>query len=116
MWTEAMAPEFALHGTPASYRPDMGCVLIEPGENDGGRTAILRQVMRELGTRVVATCGEEPDAELRFVSPHPLLRPFTAILPFHRLTAELARLRGTDPDTLHGHRQPWKAVMTGLRL
>jgi glucosamine--fructose-6-phosphate aminotransferase (isomerizing) len=116
MWTEAMAPEFALHGTPASYRPGMGCVLIEPGEDDGGRTAILRRVMKKLGTKIVADCSESPDAELRFVSPHPLLRPFTAILPFHRLTAELARSRGTDPDTLHGHREPWKAVMTALRL
>jgi len=116
MWTEAMGPEFALHGTPASYRPGMGCVLIEPGEDDYGRTAVLRRVMKELGTKVIANCGEGPDAELRFVSPHPLLRPFTAILPFHHLTAGLARLRGTDPDTLHGHREPWKAVMTGLRL
>src|SRR5262249_38378384 len=116
MWTEAMAPEFALHGTPASYRPEMGCVLIDPGEGDCGRTAILRRVMKELGTKVVADCGEGPDAELRFVSPHPLLRPFTAILPFPRLPAALARLRGTDPDSLHGHREPWKAVMTGLRL
>jgi len=32
------------------------------------------------------------------------------------LTAELARLRGTDPDTMHGNREPWRAVMTGVRL
>lgn len=25
-------------------------------------------------------------------------------------------LRGTDPDTLHGHCEPWKKIMTGLRL
>ena len=33
-----------------------------------------------------------------------------------RLTAELARLRGTDPDSLHGRREPWQAAMTALRL
>jgi len=116
MWTEGMSPEFAIHGTPASYRPGMGCVLIEPRDDDGGRMAVLCQVMSRLGVKAIAACGERAEAEFRFVSPHPLLRPFTAILPFHLLTAELARLRGTDPDTLHGHRDPWKAVMTGLRL
>ncbi|HSK39393.1 MAG TPA: SIS domain-containing protein [Arenibaculum sp.] len=118
LWTEAMPPEFALHGTPASYHAGMGAVVIMPADDDGGRSALLRdRVLRGLGMKVVATCADGPDADLPFAEPpHPLLRPFTAILPFHKLTAELARLRGTDPDTLHGHREPWKTIMTGLRL
>jgi fructoselysine-6-P-deglycase FrlB-like protein len=68
--------------------------------------------------KTVATCGTiDTGADLPFAAPpHPLLRPFVAILPFHGLTAELARARGSDPDTLHGHRSPWQAVMTGLPL
>ena len=115
-WTEGMSPEFALHGTPAGYQPGMAAVLIEPGEDDGGRTATLRGALGELALGPLLSCGERLDADLPFVSPHPLLRPVTGIIPFQRLTAELARLRNTDPDTMHGGREPWQAVMTGLRL
>jgi len=118
MWTEAMSPEFALHGTPASFHSGMGAIVIVPDHDDGGRSAVLRGVLSSLGLACVLTCdGTSTNANLPFVAPmHPLLRAFHAILPFHRLTAELARYRGTDPDTLHGHREPWKTVMTGLRL
>jgi glucosamine--fructose-6-phosphate aminotransferase (isomerizing) len=114
-WTEAMSPEFALHGTPASFHPGLAAAVIEPGEPDGGRTEILRSVLDQLGIRTLLV-SERLDVELAFVSPHPLLRPVTSIVPFQRLTAELARLRGTDPDTMHGNREPWRAVMTGVRL
>ena len=116
LWTEAMSPEFAIHGTPASYHPDMSGIVIVPDLDDGGRSLLLVDVLKRLDLKVVATCGTGA-ADLTFAPPpHPLLRPFLAILPFHQLTAELARLRGTDPDTLHGHREPWKGVMTGLKL
>ncbi len=115
-WTEGMPPEFALHGTPAGYQQGMAAVLIEPAEDDGGRTATLRGALDELALGPVLTCGERPDTDLPFVSPHPLLRPVTGIIPFQRLTAELARLRNTNPDTMHGSREPWQSVMTGLRL
>jgi glucosamine--fructose-6-phosphate aminotransferase (isomerizing) len=115
LWTEAMSPEFALHGTPASFHPGLAAAVIEPGEPDGGRTEILRSVLDQLGIRTLLV-SERLDVELAFVSPHPLLRPVTSIVPFQRLTAELARLRGTDPDTMHGNREPWRAVMTGVRL
>jgi len=36
----------------------------------------------------------------------PWMRPFTSIMPLQRLTAELARLRHTDPDTPHGGVEP----------
>lgn len=121
IWTEAMSPEFALHGTPAAFHPEMGAVILEPDMDDRGRSALLREVLTRLGLRPVLTCGSARDGleapTLPFApAPHPLLRPMLAILPFHRLTAELARLRGTDPDTLHGHREPWKTIMTGVRL
>ncbi len=116
LWTEAMSPEFAIHGTPASYGPQMSAIVMLPDLDDGGRSLLLANVLRQLGMKTVATCGVE-GADLSFASPpHALLRPFLAILPFHMLTAELARLRGTDPDTLHGNREPWKTVMTQLRL
>ncbi len=116
LWTEAMSPEFAIHGTPASYQPGMSAIVMRPALDDGGRTELLVSVLQRLGLARIAFCGEAaPD--LPFATPpHPLLRPLLAILPFHQLTAALARLRGSDPDTMHGHREPWKSVMTGLKL
>jgi hypothetical protein len=61
----------------------------------------------------VWTCGAAGEL-LEFARTDPWLRPFTAIVLLQRLTAELARLRGTDPDTLHGGIEPWRSVMTGL--
>jgi glucosamine--fructose-6-phosphate aminotransferase (isomerizing) len=118
MWTEAMSPEFALHGTPASFHSDMGVVLVEPEptDSDGGRTSTLRRALGDLSIEVVLSCGERDECDLPFVASHPLLRPVTAIIPFQQLTAELARLRDSDPDTMHGDRQPWKSVMDGLTL
>jgi glutamine---fructose-6-phosphate transaminase (isomerizing) len=116
LWTEAMSPEFALHGTPVSYTPGMSAIVMLPARDDGGRSLELVSVLKRIGMKAVATCGEG-GTDLPFATPpHPLLRPFLSILPFHMLTAELARLRGTDPDTLHGHREPWKSVITGLNL
>lgn len=115
-WTEGMSPEFALHGTPAGYQPGMAAILIEPGEDDGGRTALLRRVLDQLALGAVLTSGEGHDSQLPFAAPHPLLRPVTGIVPFQRLTAELARLRNTDPDTMHGGREPWQTIMTRLQL
>lgn len=118
LWTEAMSPEFAIHGTPASFQPPMSAIVMLPASDDGGRSELLIDILNRLGLKTVATCGlAEAGADLAFVAPpHPLLRPFLSILPFHLLTAELARLLKTDPDTLHGHREPWKGIMTGLKL
>lgn len=116
LWTEAMSPEFALHGTPASYHAGMSAIVMLPEIDDHGRSLQLVDVLRALGCGAIMRCGTH-DAELPFAAPaHQFLRPFLAILPLHRLTAGLAQLRGTDPDTLHGGREPWKTVMTGLRL
>jgi glucosamine--fructose-6-phosphate aminotransferase (isomerizing) len=114
LWAEAMSVEFSLHGTPAAYRPGMGVISITPGTDDQDRTATLRALLAELGARVW-TCGESA-GQLRFAPADPWMRPFTSIIPLQRLTAELARLRHTDPDTLHGGVEPWKSAMTSLEL
>lgn len=115
LWTEAMSPEFALHGTPASYTADMSAVLIDPAHDDSGRMQVLSTVLADLGL-TTARVDQNPRSPLSFTTPHPLLQPVTSIVPLQRLTAELARLRGTNPDTMHGSRTPWERVMTGIRL
>jgi glutamine---fructose-6-phosphate transaminase (isomerizing) len=114
LWAEAMSTEFSLHGTPAAFRPGMDAITITPGTDDQGRTATLREALAAQGARVW-TCGEN-DEQLRFASTDPWMRPFTSIVPMQRLTAELARLRHTDPDSLHGDVEPWRSVMTKLEL
>ena len=104
LWAEAMSTEFALHGTPAAYRPGMNVITITPGTGDQGRMATLRALLAELGARVW-TCGEA-DEQLPFARTDPWMRPFTSIIPLQRLTAELARLRHTDPDTPHAGAGP----------
>ncbi|MFC3226123.1 SIS domain-containing protein [Marinibaculum pumilum] len=118
LWTEAMPPEFALHGTPAGYVPEMSAIVMLPAADDGGRSRELCRVLSALGLAPVVSCGDaEAGADIAFPVPgHPLLRPFLAILPFHRLTSALAAELGTDPDSLHGGREPWAQVMTGLKL
>jgi glucosamine--fructose-6-phosphate aminotransferase (isomerizing) len=117
LWTEAMSPEFALHGTPAAYASHMSAIVILPTADDGGRSKLLVDVLNRLGLACVLTSGQGTDADFKFAPPpHPLLRPFVSIIPFHLLTAELARHGGTDPDTLHGHREPWKTVMMSVQL
>lgn len=118
LWAEGMSVEFALHGTPAVYRPGQGAVVVLPAEEDGGRSDEALGLLAKLRVETVTlgAGGAGPAADLRFAATHPLLRPFTAIVPFHRLTAELARLRGTDPDTLHGERDPWAPAMKAITL
>ena len=52
LWAEAMSTEFALHGTPAAYRPGMNVITITPGTGDQGRMATLRALLAELGASV----------------------------------------------------------------
>ena len=60
MWTEAMSPGLGLHDTPASYRAGMGCVLVEPAVDDGGRTATLSDVMEVLVSQRLRPAASEP--------------------------------------------------------
>ena len=115
LWAEGISTEFSLHGTPAVYRPGHGAIVVLPGEDDGGRTQSLLQLLATVGVQV-ATCAATPDADLRFAAVPVLMRPAVAVVAFQRLTAELARLRGTDPDTLHGNRDRWREAMTAVTL
>jgi glutamine---fructose-6-phosphate transaminase (isomerizing) len=114
LWAEAMSTEFSLHGTPAAFRPGMHAITVTPGTDDQERMTTLRALLVELGVRVW-TSGEA-DEHLPFAATDPWMRPFTSIVPMQRLTAELARLRHTDPDTLHGGIEPWRSAMTSLEL
>jgi len=81
---------------------------------------------RFVGMAVVANGAGEAGRQLAgavhrmfhrwFARAGPWMRPFLSIVPLQRLTAELARLRGTDPDTPHGGAEPWRSVMTELEL
>ena len=88
-WAEGFAVEQALHGPHAALRAGMGAILIPPARDDGGRTAALRIVCEERKLAVV---------EPRIPACAELLRPLVAAVPLQRLAAEIARLRGGDPD------------------
>jgi len=119
-WAEGLGVEFALHGPPAALRAGMGAITITPAADtsDGGRTQALRGLLHDLGV-VALTCGDgsvSADEDLPFVPVPPLLRPFVAIVPLQRLTAELARLAGTNPDAIHRDIEPWASAMGRVTL
>jgi glucosamine--fructose-6-phosphate aminotransferase (isomerizing) len=88
-WAEGLAVEQALHGPHAALREGMGAILIPPAGDDAGRTEALRLVCEERKLAVVQPRIRE--------CPEPL-RPLVAAVPLQRLAAEIARLRGGDPD------------------
>ena len=49
LWTEAMSPEFAIHGTPASYHAGMSAMVLMPNLDDGGRSRLLVDVLTQAG-------------------------------------------------------------------
>ncbi len=119
-WAEGLGVEFALHGPPAALRASMGAVTITPaaGTDDGGRTQALRGLLHDLSVAAL-TCGDganSADEDLPFAPVPPLLRPFVAIVPLQRLTAEFARLAGTNPDAIHGDVEPWASAMGRITL
>lgn len=114
LWAEGMSEEFALHGTPAVFEPRMAAILISPGREDGGRHLELRALLLELGLQVL-TCGAGAP-ELGFAEVEYLVRPFVAIVPLQRLVAELARLRGSNPDTTRSDQAPWSSALPRVGL
>ena len=109
VWAEGTSVELALHGPPAAMRAGMGAISITPAQHDGGRTAALRTVLGKLAVETV-TCGRASE-ELRFPGCDPLVRPLVAAVPLQRLAAEIARLIGSSPDTIHRDLEPWKTAM-----
>ncbi len=115
LWAEGMSEEFALHGTPAVFQKGMAAVLIVPDEDDGGRCPALRGLLEEIGVKVVS-CGIKEGSDLRFVGGSLLTRPLVSILPLQRLVGELARLRGTNPDTTRSDVEPWASAIGRVKL
>ena len=91
-WAEGMPVEQALHGPHAALGRGMGAVLIPPASDDAGRTEALGALCGQRGVTTVVS-AVPPCAEA--------LRPLVAVVPLQRLTAEIARLCGGDPDRSH---------------
>ncbi|TAM58665.1 SIS domain-containing protein [bacterium] len=114
LWAEGMSVELALHGTPAVFEPRHGAIVAVPEADDGGRTQSLLGLLREL--RVEAITLGAGDYDLPFAKTAYLLRPFVSIIPLQRLVAELARRRGSNPDTIRGDVEPYKSAIGRVRL
>ncbi len=114
LWAEGVSEEFALHGTPAVFDSRMAAILIEPGRDDGGRYAELRQLLLELGLEVISS--GTGDVDLPFAAVDYLLRPMVSIVPLQRLVAELARQRGSNPDRIHAEVEPWGRAVGAVHL
>jgi glucosamine--fructose-6-phosphate aminotransferase (isomerizing) len=113
-WAEGMPIELALHGPPAALRKDMAAITITPAGDDAGRTATLRAFLGDM--RITAlTCGDA-DEDLAFYPVPPLVRPLVSIVPLQRLTAEVARKLGANPDRAHRESEPWGSAMVRHQL
>ncbi|GCF09734.1 SIS domain-containing protein [Dictyobacter arantiisoli] len=113
-WAEGFETENALHGPPAAFRTGLGAITITPARDDGGRTASLRTQLHALGA-VAFSCGSDNE-DLWFPAVHPLLRPLVAIVPLQRLVAEIARIKGSNPDAIHTDQEPWTSAMANVTL
>ncbi|MGX9394023.1 SIS domain-containing protein (plasmid) [Nitrobacteraceae bacterium UC4446_H13] len=114
LWAEAMSIELALHGTPAVFEPRHAAIIAVPDEDDGGRSQALLQMLKELNIEAVTLGAGEHD--LSFAKVDYLLRPFVSIIPLQRLVAELARRRGSNPDTTRGDVEPYRSAIDRVRL
>ena len=114
LWAEGMSVELALHGTPAVFETRQAAIAAVPDEPDGGRTAALLGMFAALG--VTALTLGTGDCALAFARVDYLLRPFVSVIPLQRLAAELARLRGTNPDTTRADVEPWKSAIARITL
>jgi glucosamine--fructose-6-phosphate aminotransferase (isomerizing) len=92
----------------------MGAITLTPAGEDGQRTQRLRISLQELGA-IAITCGDKSE-DLWFPSMHPLMRPLVTIVPLQRLTAEVARIKQTNPDSIHTDVEPWQTVMKNIIL
>ncbi len=115
VFAEGLSEEFALHGTPAAFDAEMAGILISPGGDDAGRFTELAELLATLGLEVV-TCGPPRLHELAFADVPYLLRPLVTIIPLQRLVGELARIRGSNPDTTRSDQEPWASAIGRIRL
>ncbi|GCE16325.1 SIS domain-containing protein [Dictyobacter kobayashii] len=113
-WAEGIELENALHGPPAAIRAGVGAIVMVPDWEDGGRAQLLIASLKDLGAEVY-TCGSGQE-DLRFTAVERLIRPLVSIIPLQRLTAEIARIRHTNPDEIHRDVEPWNTVMGNIVL
>ncbi len=114
LWAEAMSIELALHGTPAVFEARHAAIVAVPEEDDGGRTEAFLTLLNDLNIESV-TLGAG-DFDLSFAKVDYLVRPFVSIIPLQRLVAELARRRGSNPDTTRGDVEPYKSAIDRVSL
>lgn len=115
IWAEGMSVEEALHGPVAVYGPGCAAILIDPPSDDGGRIADLAGVCRAVGMTTIR-CGPSAGADLPVPDVAAPVRPVVTVVALQRLVAELARVRGTNPDTIRTDEEPWAGAMKDLRL
>lgn len=113
-WAEGMSLEAALHGPVAVYGPDSAAVVIEPAGDDGGRCNDVIRTAGAVGMDLLR-CGPG-EVELPFVDASPWVRPLTVVPALQRVVAEMARLRGTNPDTIRTDEEPWASAIADLML
>ncbi len=113
-WAEGMSLEQALHGPVAVYGEGTAAVIFEPAGDDGGRCSDLIRTAGEVGMDVIR-CGPG-EVELPYYDASPWIRPLTSIVPIQRVVAEMARLSGTNPDTIRTDEEPWASAIGRLRL
>uniref|UniRef100_A0A455SSV4 Glutamine--fructose-6-phosphate aminotransferase [isomerizing] n=1 Tax=Thermosporothrix sp. COM3 TaxID=2490863 RepID=A0A455SSV4_9CHLR len=114
IWAEGFELENVLHGPPAAFHEKLGALCITSALDDGGRMQELYHEVKELGGTAF-TCGTQ-EADLLFAPVEQLLRPFVAVVPLQRLVAEIARIRQSNPDTIHIDMEPWKTAMGRVTL
>lgn len=114
LWAEGMSVEAALHGPVAVYGSSGAAIVIAPATEEGGRSEGLAGVCAAVGMEVLR-CGPG-DTDLPFADVNAWMRPMVSILPLQRLVAEVARLRGSNPDSIRTDEEPWASAMKRVRL
>lgn len=116
-WVEGLNTEFGLHGMPAVYSGRTVAYLLHPAHDDAGRTQDMARLLSRIGAMVFfAGSDSGADVALPFAPVPVLVRPFVAIVPFHRLVSSVAARVGASPDLTHLEAEPWSSAVKDVRL
>lgn len=89
---EAHHSEQLLHGHLAAIDPSVRCFVLEGAGRAAERARDAVRALRELGCDTILV---------------PTTHPVVDIVPFQRLTVDLADARGIDPDRIRLDEEPW---------
>ena len=89
---EAHQTEQLLHGHLAAIDDSVRCFVLAGEGRAAERAAAVVRALRELGCDVAVM---------------PTTHPVVDIVPFQRLTVDLASARGVDPDMIRWDEDPW---------